>query len=134
MPLSVNGLVRRPFEIRSDAEDSPNIERVAEFTWPDQAWSGYPLDRLIELADPDITARYVEVASGDFVAVLPLTRLSGAFLANYLNGQPARDGWRLIAPGPCYLRVKNVDRVTVVADCDGETAREIACQRMGARP
>lgn len=133
MALLINGLVRRPFQVWSDAQLAPNIERVEEFTWPDQAWSGYPLDRLIALAHPDPAAGYVEVASGDFVAVLPLSHLSGAFLANYLNGQPARDGWRLIASGPCYHRVKNVDRVTVVADRSGETARDVARQRTGAQ-
>ncbi len=134
MPFIINGLVRRSFQVWGDPLHALNIARIEEFVWPDQAWSGYPLDRLIELADPDPDARYVEVASGDFVAVLPLAQLSSAFLANWLNGQPSRDGWRLVAPGPCYHRVKNVDRVTVVADCGGESAGDLARLRMDAQP
>jgi DMSO/TMAO reductase YedYZ molybdopterin-dependent catalytic subunit len=39
---------------------------------PEREWSGYRVLDLIDLAFPLPEARYVEMASGDFVTVLPL--------------------------------------------------------------
>ncbi len=139
MALTLTGLVERPFDIPPDALASQRIERIEDFvclegwTKPDQAWSGYRMDDLVRLAGPTKEARYVEVASGDFVAVLPLSALPQALLADTQNGHSLGEGsWRLvISGGPCYNSVKGVDRITVVNDDRGETARTISLTRIG---
>ena len=138
MPLVVNGMVHRPYEFESHKKHFRRTRRVLDFTclegWtkPAQAWSGYRLDHVVGLADPSANARFVEIASGGFVAVLPLSEMSHALLADRKDGKPLTSGgWRLvIADGLCYNSVKDVDRITLVADDSGATARSIALERL----
>lgn len=145
--ILVNGLVRRPFQFPTTGNLGPRIERVEDFVclegWmrAQQHWAGYRLADVIAVADPLPEARYVEIASGTFVAVLPLEAVQeqDVLLADHSGGQPltARTGgpWRLVAPGrDCYYHVKAVDRLTLVAHAEGETARQIALARIAATP
>ena len=139
MALTLTGLVERSLDISPDAAMTQRIERIEDFVclegWmkPDQVWSGFCMDDLVRLAGPTHDARYVEVASGDFIAVLPMEQLPHALLADTQNGQSLGEGrWRLVVSGgPCYHSVKGVDRITVVDHNRGETARTISLTRIG---
>ncbi|MCL6562829.1 MAG: molybdopterin-dependent oxidoreductase [Firmicutes bacterium] len=140
--LSVGGLVKHPVTMWRAREVLGRISRVEDFVclegWmrPQQHWSGYRLEDLLNLAVP--LAPYVEVASGTFVAVFAVSEVKGSniLLADTCNGQlleAERGGpWRLVAPGrECFFSVKAVDRITVVATRSGETARRLALARIG---
>ncbi|MBX5466597.1 MAG: molybdopterin-dependent oxidoreductase [Firmicutes bacterium] len=101
-------------------------------------WSGYRLRDLLALADPLPGARFVAVAQGGYVAVLPLQAVEAHdfLLADQGNGQPlsAKTGglWRLVAPGwPCLYQAKSVERVALVVHDGVQTARAIATRRLG---
>jgi DMSO/TMAO reductase YedYZ molybdopterin-dependent catalytic subunit len=144
MPITVTGLVEKPVEIPQELTKVRRIQRVEDFvclegwTRPNQAWAGYRLDDLIRLACPAADARFVEIASADFVTVLTIDDLKDktVLLADTLNGDrltKATGGpWRLVVSGgACHQSVKGVDRITVVDHDHGETARTIALQRLG---
>ncbi|NMP24924.1 molybdopterin-dependent oxidoreductase [Sulfobacillus harzensis] len=90
----ITGLIERPIEVPPRGGLLSRIDRVEDFRclegWvrPNQAWSGFRLGELIHLARPLSNARFVEVACGDFVAVLPLSDLehSEVLLADTQNG------------------------------------------------
>ncbi len=121
----------------------PRLDRVEDFYclegWvrPDQAWSGFRLAELVSLAAPLPDAQCVEIASGNFVAVVSFSDMQShhILLADTQNGQRLKEStggpWRLVVSGAaCYHSVKNVDRITVVRDCLGETARTLAVSRI----
>lgn len=139
--LLVGGLVRNPLAVGQAVEILSRVNRVEDFVclegWmrPQQRWSGYRLEDLLRLAGP--MAPFLEVASGDFVAVLSIADIWGTniLLADTQNGQrlTAETGgpWRLVAPGyACFYSVKRVDRLTVVEGREGEAAETIAMARL----
>lgn len=141
--LTISGLVAKTVPIPPALPDLDRIEHVEDFVclegWmrPSEAWSGYRLRDLIDLASPLPEARYVEIASGDFVAVLPRDVIirSDVLLADTRNGSPLTETtggpWRLVVPGGvCYRSVKNVDRITRVRDNQHETVQRIAFSRI----
>ncbi len=143
MSLKITGLVEHTIDIPPRNTRIARIDRIEDFHclegWvrPDQSWSGLPLDQLIRLAKPRENGRFIEIASGDFVAVLSLSDLDQmvVLLADTQNGckltQSNGGLWRLIVSGAaCYYGVKNVDRISVVADRSGETARTLALARL----
>ncbi len=143
MSLKITGLVEHSIDVPPRDPGIPRVDRVEDFRclegWvrPDQSWSGLALDQLIRLAKPRENARFIEVGSGEFVAVLSLSDLDEAFalLADTQNGGKLTESnggpWRLVVSGAaCYYSVKNVDRITVVADSSGETARKLALARL----
>lgn len=143
LKLKITGLVEHSIDVPPRDPRIPRVDRVEDFHclegWvrPNQSWSGFQLAQLIRLAKPRQNGRFIEVASGDFVAVLSLSDLDEvvALLADTRNGHKLTGSnggpWRLIVSGAaCYDSVKNVDRVTVVADGSGATARKLALTRL----
>jgi DMSO/TMAO reductase YedYZ molybdopterin-dependent catalytic subunit len=117
--LKITGLVEHTIDVPPRNTGISRVDRIEDFHclegWvrPDQSWSGLPLDQLIRLAKPRENERFIEVASGDFVAVLSLSDLDRmvALLANPQNGckptQSNRGAWRLIVfAAACYYSVK----------------------------
>jgi len=146
MSLKITGLVEHAIDVPPRDPRVPRVDRVEDFHclegWvrQDQSWSGLSLNQLIRLAKPRENGRFVEVASGDFVAVISLSDLDGmvALLADTQNRckltQSNGGPWRLIVSGAaCYYSVKHVDRITVVTDRSGETARTLALTRLKPR-
>lgn len=94
MSLKITGLVEHAIDVPPRDPRVPRVDRVEDFHclegWvrPDQSWSGLSLNQLIRLAKPRENGRFVEVASGDFVAVISLSDLDGmvALLADTQNG------------------------------------------------
>lgn len=141
--LTISGLVAKAIPVPPALPDLDRIEHVEDFVclegWmhPGEAWSGYRLRDLLHLASPLPEAHYVEIASGDFVAVLPLDVIErqDVLLADTRNGSPLTETtggpWRLVVPGGvCYQSVKNVDRITLVPDNHRKTAQRIALSRI----
>lgn len=141
-PLMITGLVRHPIEVPPQGMRVPRLDRVEDFHclegWvrPNQAWSGFRLAKLVGLAAlPD--AQFVEIASGNFVAVVAFSDMEShhILLADTRNGQRLKEStggpWRLVLSGAaCYQNVKNVERITVARESLGETARTLALSRI----
>ncbi len=143
MGLLVTGRVRRHIDIDPTVLRAlPYVQRVSDFvceegwTRPGQRWSGYRLGDVVRAADPDPETVYVEGGSEHFVTVLAVSELGDrVLLADRLNDLPlteARGGpWRCVAVGgKCYQSVKRVDRMTVMTENTGDTARAIALGRL----
>lgn len=141
--VRIGGLVDHPLTLTYDVvARAPHITARDDFHcvegWsrPNQVWQGYWLANLISLADPRPAARFVEVGCQNFVTVLPLPFLANsALLADSLNGHPLTHStggpWRLVVlGGSCYQSIKWVDRVPLVDHDHGNTAREMALNRL----
>lgn len=143
--LRIEGLVARPTVLEeADTAVLPRVERVETFRceegWsvPDLRWSGPTLARVLALARPLPTGRYVRVCAGEYAVPLPLAEAEEALLCTHLNGGPLPrehgGPWRLLVPGgSCYTSVKWVDRMVVTAEPGPEDGRRIALARLAAR-
>ena len=141
--VQIGGLVDHPLALAYDVVvGAPHITACDDFHcvegWsrPHQTWQGYWLADLIALADPHPAARFAEVGCQSIVTVLPLPLApNSALLADTLNGHPLTHStggpWRLVVlGGSCYQSIKWVDRVTLVDHNHGDTARQIALNRL----
>lgn len=145
--ILVEGLVRSPGFLTADVLSTLQVGSWTEdfhceegWTRPEEHWEGYRLEDVLALADPETGGGYLQVGSGDFVTVIPReVAREGAVLATHLNGEllsKERGGpWRLVVlRGACYQSVKWVDRIALVSEAKGETARNIALGRIGKDP
>ncbi len=146
--LAIDGLVARRLVLDAQALRAlPAAELAADFHceegWvvPGLHWRGVPISAVVAEAGPSAGARYLAVASGGFVAALPLDAIGPAepLLAYALNGEPLLrehgGPLRLVAAGLiCYRTVKWVDRISILAEPPNETAQEQAARRSARSP
>lgn len=142
LPLMITGLVRHPIEVPPQGMHVSRPDRVEDFHclegWvrPNQAWSGLRLAELVGPAAPLPDAQFVEIASSNLVAVVSFSDMDShhVLLADTQNSQQLKkstDPWRLVVSGAaCYQSVKSGERITVVRDSLGETARTLALSRI----
>jgi DMSO/TMAO reductase YedYZ molybdopterin-dependent catalytic subunit len=144
--LRVDGLVARPLTLRvADLRALPGETLVDDFTclegWtvPGLRWQGVRLAAVLDLAQVQPEARWVQASAGEgdetFSLPLPLPEARRAFLAYGLGGQPLAPGHggplRLVVPGrECFTSVKWLDRLQLQAEPGPDTARAIATRRL----
>lgn len=89
----------------------------------------------LELAKPARGARYVQASAGEFGLSLPMDRAGRVLLAirmhdralNATRGGPAR----LVVPqGDCFMQIKWLDRLELLAEPGANTAERIALGRI----
>ena len=144
MTLTITGLVAQPVRIPDNLRNLLRIQRIEDFVcvegWnrPNQAWAGYSLTDLLQLAEPTANGRYIEIGAVDFVTTMALDALGGTLvlLADTLNGQRLTKDtggpWRLVVSGGAYYQsVKGVDHLFVTSHNRHDTARIIALSRIG---
>lgn len=143
MSLAITGLVNQSVHISDDLAYLPRIQRIEDFIclegWsrPNQAWAGYSLRDLLDLAKPSTNGRFIEVGAVDFVTVIAVDALADTLvlLADTLNGRRLTEAtggpWRLVVSGgACYQSVKGVDQLIVTSHNHNDTARTIALNRI----
>jgi DMSO/TMAO reductase YedYZ molybdopterin-dependent catalytic subunit len=128
--LDVGGLVKAPLSLNLDALGRfPQSKAVLDFRchdgWvaPAQEWEGVRVSAVLDRAEADHDAKYVNFRCGDFIRTLTLAEAAApdTLLAVQLNGRPVpyENG------GPCRLvagnrmgpaHVKWVQRIDVTND------------------
>jgi DMSO/TMAO reductase YedYZ molybdopterin-dependent catalytic subunit len=139
--LRVDGLVRHPLELTpADLAALPERTLIADFsclegwTVPAVVWRGVPLETVLEQAEIDPAARWVQVSAWDISVPLPLSAVDRALLAMHLGDAPLAPAHggpvRLVVPGgQCYTSIKWVERLEVRREPAANTARAAALAR-----
>lgn len=144
--LRVEGRVARALDLTVD--DLAALDQQATtgdytclegWTVRDLRWQGVPLAAVLERAEADPAARWVEASAGDFSISLPIDLARRALLALRLADGPlpiAHGGpVRLVVPdGDCYTSVKWLDRIDVRDQPGPNTGRTIALGRLKNEP
>jgi DMSO/TMAO reductase YedYZ molybdopterin-dependent catalytic subunit len=140
--LVIGGLVRRPtLMTAADLADLPRMDVTTDFVcregWcvPGLHWEGVALATLLDLAEADPTAPWIEVAAEGFATPLARDAVAGAMIATHLGGAPlaVEHGGpaRLVIPGAdCYTSIKWLDRIEVLDTASRDVAREVALARL----
>lgn len=139
--IVVEGEVERPLtvelhELQSLADDETTVDLRCHKGWtrPDQRYRGLQLARLIRLADPRPTARYVTVASASYSVLLTREQVDDdrVLIATALKAKPLAAP-RLVGPSQwdSFLSVKAVDRIELTAEPQKPTGPTIALTRIG---
>ncbi|MCC6176145.1 MAG: molybdopterin-dependent oxidoreductase [Chloroflexi bacterium] len=140
--LQITGLVAQPLLVTSaDLEVLTRVDLADDFAceegWsvPGLRWQGVRLADVLMLAQPDPSARFVRVCSGEYAVPLPLPEAERAVLCDQLNGRslPVEHGapWRLVVPGGvCHTSVKWVDRLEVALEAGDNSGQRIALARI----
>jgi DMSO/TMAO reductase YedYZ molybdopterin-dependent catalytic subunit len=143
--LVLEGLVERPEAMSfGDVAALQSVAWDGDFaceegwTVDDLHWQGVALASLIDRARPLASAKFVRVASGDYVLPLPIETARDAVLCHTLDGKPLtlEQGapWRLLLPGGvCFTSVKWVDRLEFAETAGDNTAESVARARLAQR-
>lgn len=141
--LRVDGLVGHPLELTvADLQAMPqrglhdDFECLEGWAVPDLHWRGVQLADVLDRADPDGEAKWVQASFGDFSLPLPLPEARAALLALTLDdaaltpehGAPVR---LLVPGGECFTSVKWLDHLELRAEPGENAARQIATTRIG---
>jgi DMSO/TMAO reductase YedYZ molybdopterin-dependent catalytic subunit len=126
--LRIDGLVEAPIELRlADLDARDELTATLDCTggfYSTQHWTGVRLDRLVALASPTATARYVRVVSRTgYRWSFGLRGARGMLLATQVEGEPLSHEHgapaRLVAPGRRGFEwVKWVERIELARDPD----------------
>jgi DMSO/TMAO reductase YedYZ molybdopterin-dependent catalytic subunit len=135
-PMLVDGLVRRPLELRP-MDLLALLQRgvVGDFTcvegWtvPRLSWQGVPLREVLDLAAVRAEARWLQASAGPFSVPLLALRLGDDDLS-VEHGGPVR----LIVPGQaCFTSVKWLDHLELRVAPAPNTAQAMALSRLARR-
>lgn len=141
--LVVDGLAAQPLALSlADLRAFPQTPFDADFVclegWvaPDQHWRGVPVRELLERANPESGAAWVQFTSDDFSLPLSLEEAGRALLALDLEGEPLTPEHgapvRLVVPGgECFTSVKWVEHIELRAMPAASSAETIARTRIG---
>jgi DMSO/TMAO reductase YedYZ molybdopterin-dependent catalytic subunit len=118
---------------RTDLEDA--FTCLAGWSTGPLRWQGVHLAALLEKVGP-LDGAWIAVSAPDFRSVLRLDELPAeTLLADRLDGSPLPrehgGPFRLVVPGGvCYQSVKWIQEIAVQDSDEGDTAREIALNRL----
>jgi DMSO/TMAO reductase YedYZ molybdopterin-dependent catalytic subunit len=143
MPIIVEGLVHHPgvvsdawLEAHAVRTGTKDFHCLEGWTVPDVEWQGVAVSEIAAAVGALPTARFLAVAAGEFVAVVPAQQaLDHGLVALWRdkerlspgNGGPYRF---VLFGGPCYTHVKHLERLRWQVDPEGETAQSIAIARI----
>jgi len=143
--LLIDGDVRSPRSLLpGDLAELPRYSFLEQFHNPDNiylpasSWSGMTLRAIIELAEADPEAGWIQVSAGPYATVVVMQDVDAVLLCDGLDDAPIpaeRGGpWRLVKPDDRYFTsVKWVDRITVSIKEPDNSAERIAQARQRAR-
>ena len=93
--LQITGLIEQSREVTpADLAALARVDLADDFTceegWsvPGLHWQGVRLADVLALAQPNTSARFVRVCSGEYEVPVPLPEADRAVLCDRLNGQP----------------------------------------------
>ncbi len=142
--VRVDGLVAHPLAltVRDLASFAAQTEIdtfacLEGWSVPDVCWEGVRLSAILECAEPDPSARWIEASAGAFSVSLPIEMALRALLALRLGDEPlpiVHGGpVRLVVPrSACYTSVKWLDHIEVRDRPGPDTGRATALGRLAA--
>lgn len=141
--LRVDGLVEAPLALGVEGLLAmPQVSLRDDFAclegWvvPELDWRGVRLGTVLEMAQVQQGANWVQASFGEFSIPLPIERAADSLLALTLDEAPlaVEHGApvRLLVPGgECFTSVKWLDHLELRAEPAHNRAKEIALKRIG---